>query len=65
MWLYTFSPSPRYKKGNPLNAELLVKERHGGFKGNGTAWKNEIAVLTRGNEALKGNGEVVNGNMVP
>ena len=31
MWLYTFPPPPRHKQ-IPLNAELLVKGRHGGFK---------------------------------
>ena len=60
--LHIFTPPPRHKKGNPLNAELLVKGRHGGFKGNGETLKNEEAVLKLTNEALKGDGKVLNGN---
>ena len=34
MWLHTFSPPPPLSdiKKEPLNAELSVKGRHGGFK---------------------------------
>ena len=41
-------PPSRHKKESPLNAELLIERRLGGFKGNREAIKNVETVRKRG-----------------